>query len=205
MCTKTPTRYDDETSEIWPQSAVQTWQEPTLSWHPFQSVPANHRASYCSWILKHQSRVNSRIQEIQQATENNEALQILEKLLLRGWPEERSQVPAQVTPYFSTRDELWIQDGVIFCEQWIIAPVSLRCDMKQKLQHVSTPAQNHVYKEQEKPHFGPEWVPKWRSRLRPVKPVANTRPATRKESLMPHEVFSRPWEQVGVDLFELNK
>ena len=26
-----------------------------------------------------------------------------------------------------------------------------------------------------------------------------------KESLIPHEVPSRPWKQVGVDLFELNK
>ena len=29
--------------------------------------------------------------------------------------------------------------------------------------------------------------------------------SNQKESLMPHEVPSRPWEQIGVDLFELNK
>ena len=39
-----------------------------------------------------------------------------------------------------------------------------------------------------------------------MRPVASTYETShQKESLIPHEVPSRPWQQVGVDLFELNK
>ena len=75
----------------------------------------------------------TRLQEIQQATESDEALQILKNVILHGWPEHHGQVPSQITSYFSMRDELAIQDGVIFRGQRIVVPVSLRHDMKRKL------------------------------------------------------------------------
>lgn len=75
----------------------------------------------------------SRLQEIQQATESDEALRILKNIILHGRPEHRGQVPSQITPCFSMRDELAIQDGVIFCGQGIVVPVSLQQDIKRKL------------------------------------------------------------------------
>ena len=56
----------------------------------------------------------SRLKEIQSATESDKALRNLKNVILCGWPEHRSQVPSQITPYFSMHDELTIQDGVIF-------------------------------------------------------------------------------------------
>ena len=75
----------------------------------------------------------SRLKEIQQATDSDGALRILKNVIVCRWPEHRSQVPSQITPYFSMRDELTIQDGVIFRGQRIVVPVSLRRHMKQKL------------------------------------------------------------------------
>ena len=76
---------------------------------------------------------SSRLREIQQATEDDEILQSLKAIILRGWPDDRSQVPEQITPYFSVRDELSVHDGVTFRGQRIVVPVSLRKDMKRKL------------------------------------------------------------------------
>ena len=70
--------------------------------------------------------------EIQQATESDDTLRALKDIILHGWPEECSQTPAQVTPYFSIRDELSLQDGVIFRGQRMVIPSSLRRDMKQE-------------------------------------------------------------------------
>ena len=99
----------------------------------------------------------SRLQEIQQATESDEALRILKNVILHGWPEHRGQVPSQIPPYFSMRDELAIQDGVIFRGQRIAVPVSLRHDLKRKL-HSSV--QNPVYADHGKPSFGSVETPK---------------------------------------------
>ena len=76
---------------------------------------------------------SARLQKIQQATESDETLGALKYVILRGWPEERSQTPTQVTPYFSIRDKLSIQDGVIFRGQRMVIHSSLRRDMKQRL------------------------------------------------------------------------
>ena len=76
---------------------------------------------------------SARLQKIQQATESDETLRALKDVTLRGWPEERSQTPTQVTPYFSIRDELSIQDGVIFRGQPMVIPSRLRRHMKQRL------------------------------------------------------------------------
>ena len=43
----------------------------------------------------------SRLREIQQATENDEILQAQKGVILRGWPDDRSQIPEQITTYFS--------------------------------------------------------------------------------------------------------
>ena len=75
----------------------------------------------------------SRLREIQQAIEDDEILQVLKAIILRGWPDDRSQLPEQTTPYFSMRDELSVHDSVIFRRQQIVVPVSLRKDMKGKL------------------------------------------------------------------------
>ena len=38
-----------------------------------------------------------RLREIQQATEDDEILQALKAVILRGWPDDRSQIPEQIT------------------------------------------------------------------------------------------------------------
>lgn len=73
---------------------------------------------------------NSRLHEIQRATNDDETLKQLKIVILEGWPEERSKVPAQITPYYSYIDELTIQDGIVFRGQRIVIPSSLRQDMK---------------------------------------------------------------------------
>ena len=74
-----------------------------------------------------------RLQEIRSATEQDETLQILKSVILRGWPQVRENLPVLTTPYFSMRDELIMQDGMIFKGQRIVIPHSLRSEMKRRL------------------------------------------------------------------------
>ena len=47
-------------------------------------------------------------------TEEDYELQELIKVILTGWPEDKSQVRNSVVPYFNVHDELTVQNGVIF-------------------------------------------------------------------------------------------
>ena len=74
-----------------------------------------------------------RLQEIRNETDKDETLQILKSVILQGWPPERSDAPTQVTPYYSVRDELSVQDGLIFRGERVVIPKVLRGDIKQRV------------------------------------------------------------------------
>ena len=76
---------------------------------------------------------NQKKQEIQQETEADQTLQIVKSLIIKGWPNDKSQLPLQATPYYSIRDELTIQDGVILKGGRVVIPGALRPQMKSKV------------------------------------------------------------------------
>jgi len=51
---------------------------------------------------------------IQQDNESDESLQVLKTVIQKGRPEHRSNVRSIISPYFNMRDEMSIQDGLIF-------------------------------------------------------------------------------------------
>ena len=65
---------------------------------------------------------DQRLQEIGRETKKDETLQMLKSVILQGLPTERKDVPAQVTPYLSVRDELSVQDGLIFRSERVVVP-----------------------------------------------------------------------------------
>ena len=54
------------------------------------------------------------LQEIKSATEVDAELQTLTPIITQGWPERRTEVSSQLQVYFPFRDELSIQDGIVF-------------------------------------------------------------------------------------------
>ena len=78
----------------------------------------------------------ARVDDIRKHTEEDNELQELIKVILTGWPEDKSQVPNSAVPYYNVHDELTVQNGVIFRGERVVAPRSLRRDM---LQHIKKP------------------------------------------------------------------
>ena len=50
-----------------------------------------------------------------------------------GGPVSVIPLPEQLSPYYSYRDELAVQDGLIFKGERVIIPLSLRKEMKEKI------------------------------------------------------------------------
>ena len=62
------------------------------------------------------------LSKIKQETAKDPTLQTLKKVILRGWPENSSSVPKEISEYFNVRDELAAQDGIIFKGQRCVIP-----------------------------------------------------------------------------------
>lgn len=54
------------------------------------------------------------LQKIQTETARDVTFQILQQVIVQGWPEEKTQLKEEVRPFFSVREELSVQHGVIF-------------------------------------------------------------------------------------------
>ena len=143
---------------------------------------------------------DQRLQEIQDETEKDETLQILKSVILQGWPAERNAALAQETPYYSIRDKLSVQDGLVFRRERVVIPKALCGDMKHRIHS---------------PHMGAESCLRhawecifWPGMNAEIKEMIAACETCRKyersqpnQPLMPLETASRPWERIGVNLF----
>ena len=54
-----------------------------------------------------------KLADIQKETEADQTLQVVKSMILKGWPNDKKELPLQAAPYYSMRDELTFQDGII--------------------------------------------------------------------------------------------
>ncbi len=54
------------------------------------------------------------LEEIRKESLRDSTMQTLHKVIRSGWPETKSDLPLDVTPYFNVRNELYVQDGIVF-------------------------------------------------------------------------------------------
>ena len=73
------------------------------------------------------------------ATEVDAELQALAAIIKQGWPERRADVYSKLQVYFPFREELPIQDGVVFMGERIVVPSSLRQCIMNKYMPVARP------------------------------------------------------------------
>lgn len=73
------------------------------------------------------------LQEIKDETGRDNKLQDLIHVIFTGWPETVSEVKDKVRPLFNFRDELVIQEGIIFCGDRIVIQFSMRQDMNTRI------------------------------------------------------------------------
>ena len=66
-------------------------------------------------------------------TKQDEILPDLQKVILSGWPEKRSQVPTKLQEVWNYRDELTVGHGLVLKGQKIFVPKPLRENMLERL------------------------------------------------------------------------
>ncbi|XP_019628682.1 PREDICTED: uncharacterized protein K02A2.6-like [Branchiostoma belcheri] len=142
----------------------------------------------------------TKLEQIQEETSKDEELQTI----TRGWPEKRSEVQPLIREYWTIRDDISIENGVLLAGSRIIIPKSLQKEVLQtiheghmgeekcKLRAKSAVYWIGMYKE----------IEKMVQTCRTCKKYQNSQ---QKEEMTPTETPSRPWKKLGADLFYLNQ
>ena len=136
-------------------------------------------------------------------TSKDEDLQALVKAVQKGWPEMKAALPAPVKPYFQLRDELSVQDGVLFRGNRVIIPRSMRADTLKKI-HQSHIGINGCLRRARECLYWPSMSAEVKNYISRCTTCRSLDQRQQKETIKFHDVPSRPWAKVGADLCSLN-
>ena len=78
------------------------------------------------------------LEELQKSTEQDSTSKALKALIINGWPSVKNKLSQNTEPYFNFRDELSVQNGVIFKGTRCVIPISMRNSIKDKLHNSHT-------------------------------------------------------------------
>ena len=155
-------------------------------------------------VVQSLSMGDERIKELQAHTNSDEVLQIVKKVVHEGWPERKADLPEAAKPYFNIRDELSVQDGLMFRGERVVVPITLRKEMKETL-HTSHLGIEGTLRRARELLYWPGMNADIKQFIQGCEACRTYESKNQKETLMPHDLPDRPWEKVGTDLFELNK
>lgn len=145
---------------------------------------------------------NAKLQEIRQATAQDEELGALKETILQGWPNDRRQVKKTLQKYWPYRDELTTEDGILLKGTRVIIPKDIKGTYLKKIHE----AHQGVVKCQ----LRAKSCVYWHQINQDIEDLVKKCPVCQEygnsqapEPLMPHEVPTRPWQVIATDLFTL--
>ena len=145
-----------------------------------------------------------RLHQIQKSTLADSTLQALQSVILTGWPDSRDEVPICVRSYFGYRDELTVQDGILYKGMKVIIPKAMRREMINRT-HSSHQGIEASIRKAKDVLFWPGMNGEIQEAVERCETCNEFAIKQQKEPLMTHEIPTYPWKKVGMDVFTLEK
>ena len=141
--------------------------------------------------------------QLRDQTARDPTMNALMETIIQGWPDSIKDLPTDVRVFWSFRDELAVEDGIIFKGKQVLIPESLRADILAQLH------QSHqgIEKTQLLAREGVYWpninkdIEHMTRTCTLCQELAN---CNKKEPLIPHDTPMAPWKKLGTDLFEVD-
>ncbi|XP_028672669.1 uncharacterized protein K02A2.6-like [Erpetoichthys calabaricus] len=143
------------------------------------------------------------LQKIQRETAKDETFQMLQQVIAQGWPEEKTQVKEEVRQFFSIREELSEQEGVIFRGERALIPVKLRTEIMERI-HASHLGMESCLRRARDCVYWPGMSAAIREYIGKCAVCRTVDMRQQKETMYAHDIPRRPWAKVGTDLFSCN-
>ena len=147
--------------------------------------------------------MDPRIEEIHEAASNDEEYIDLRRTIESGFPNDKSQLPMNVRPYWHMRDHLHIEDNLILCGTRLVIPKELRKEMLRRL------LRGHMGSTKTKQRARQViWWPgidvAITNATRSCQPCQENLPSQPKEPLQSREAPSRAFQEIHADFCEFD-
>ena len=144
-----------------------------------------------------------RLEQFRTETKQDPALKAIAAFIRNGWPEKKDELPCEVTPYHSFRDELVEIDGLILKDCRLVVPRSLQYEMLDIL-HQSHLGIVKLKSRARQVFFWPGMNAQIEDKVARCSVCQTTRKAQQSEPLISHEIPERSWSKLGIDIFHLD-
>ena len=146
--------------------------------------------------------IETRLADIQQATNQDAQLQRLRQLIECGWPSNITNVPEELREYWKVHEDLCIADGLILMGDRLVIPTSRRTKVLKSIH------EGHLGIEKCKARakmcvYWPHINDSIEQLVKECSICNKYSRANPKEPLMSHSVPLRPWDKIGADYFTL--
>lgn len=140
--------------------------------------------------------------EIQKCTETDEELILLQKYILNGWPNLKENLENNIKPYWTYKEDLSVACGLVWKGDKIVIPRNMRKEMLKKV-HIGHLGLEKCKLRAREIMFWPNLNLELKNLVSECQVCLANRKQNRNEELISHEIPSRPWTKVAMDLFYL--
>ena len=145
---------------------------------------------------------NTRLKNLKVHTNCDENLKMMKKLIVTGWP-TKAEVPHTLMPYHQFRDELSVQDELIFKNDRILVPKSMRSEVLSRI-HCSHLGLGSCLRKARDVVFWPGMKSDIQNFIEKCETCAEIQPKQRKEPMLSYDIPYTPWSTLAMDLFQLD-
>ena len=140
--------------------------------------------------------------QLREETTRDTALRALGQVIYTGWPDKLQDLPGEIRDYWSYRDELAMENGVIFKGRQVLVPPVLQGDILAQLHsgHQGIEKTRRLARESV---FWPRINKDIENLCKNCEPCQELQPQQPRQPMIMHEKPLSPWTKVGTDLFEI--
>ena len=142
----------------------------------------------------------ARLQELRLATQSDASLHSLAKTAHKGWPQSKKDCPEQLLDFWSFRQEISKEDGLVYRNQRLIVPHSERLETLKVL-HLGHYAVDKMQLMALKTVYWPGINKDILKQYQSCKICIKHSKSPRCEPLQSHPTPELPWHMVATDLF----
>ena len=145
----------------------------------------------------------NRLQQIRHASANDSVLTALQQTIQHGWPNDKKKVPTNIRAYYDYRDELIVQDQLVFKGEKLVIPAAMRREM-MSIAHSSHIGIEGCIRRVRDTLYWPQMSKDLKEYISKCDICLSNQSLPGRELILQHDIIERPWAKIGVDLCELN-
>ncbi|XP_064458840.1 uncharacterized protein K02A2.6-like [Ornithodoros turicata] len=151
-------------------------------------------------VLQYLDVSDEKIAEISRATQRDSQLQKIRKYVETAWPNNKNEVDNEVRQYWTYKEEIHAQDGLLFRSNRLIIPKGMR-QITLKLLHASHCGEEKMKERARDVMFWPGITSEIEQLARNCALCEKHRPRNERLPMISHELPKLPWQVIGADHF----